>query len=172
MGEDGWPEARRMRGVICLRLSSGAFPGGPGGTPGVSRGMHPPFSAPAWFPPAEISSAGAALKTCPRQVFFTLRQSKRKGALTKMRPVGAASSCNGGHANRCGGHRQPRRPCASPRQSKDPGAAQTVRRAAGVVVAFAPASLLLSRAAALPVFPSPVFHWFLLPRGTRCPGGR
>ena len=42
----------------------------------IPVGLHPPFTAPAWFPPAEISSVGAALKTCPRQVFFTLRRSK------------------------------------------------------------------------------------------------
>ena len=31
----------------------------------VPGGLHPPFTATAWFPPAEISSAGATLKTCP-----------------------------------------------------------------------------------------------------------
>ena len=32
---------------------------------GIPAGDPPPFTAPAWFPPAEISSAGATLKTCP-----------------------------------------------------------------------------------------------------------
>ncbi len=69
----------------------------PAGGRGIPAGDSPPFTAPAWFPPAEISSAGAALKTCPRQVFFTLRQSKenrRGGKMPRLgRFVGIRGSC-------------------------------------------------------------------------------
>ena len=62
---------------------------------GIPAGDPPPFTAPAWFPPAEISSAGAALKTCPRQVFFTLRQSKENRRGGKIPRLGCFAGIRG-----------------------------------------------------------------------------
>ena len=67
----------------------------PAGGRGIPAGDSPPFTAPAWFPPAEISSAGAALKTCPRQVFFTLRQSKENRRGGKMPRLGRFAGIRG-----------------------------------------------------------------------------
>ena len=67
----------------------------PAGGRGIPAEDPPPFTAPAWFPPAEISSAGAALKTCPRQVFFTLRQSKENRRGGKMPRLGRFAGIRG-----------------------------------------------------------------------------
>ena len=67
----------------------------PAGGRGIPAGDPLPFTAPAWFPPAEISSAGAALKTCPRQVFFTLRQSKENRRGGKMPRLGRFAGIRG-----------------------------------------------------------------------------
>ena len=85
--------------------------------------MHPPFP----FRLAEKETGRA--------------RSKGKGVETNRRAIRSSCSCDEGRANRCGGDRRPRRPCAMPRWPKYPGAAQTVRWMDGVIIAFVTASL-------------------------------
>ena len=137
-------------GPDCLQLPSVAFPGGPEQLRGP-RGDAPPFAAPAWFPPAEISSAGATLKTCPGKFSSRCAGPREKAPGAETCTAGATFGKCGSRANRPGRDPWPRRPCAVPRRLKSPVPAYRLRWVDGVVVGFDP--LLFPR---VPIYPQGV----------------